>query len=157
MFEHDEFGLFNSTRHIENFLFYLNKFYLGTFQNLEYSLLPENELAFLYMISDIFNKPLIEENQDFSELILVVENKHSKLNEDMQVIIEIAYSLLHHSIHVYDMRKISPEAGVLIKNAIDILSENHDIVQLKKFDVLSISQEYGAARAKINESYDLIL
>jgi len=157
MFENDDFGYFNSANHIENFLFYLNTFYTEAFQNLEYTHLPENEIAFLYVISELFEKPMITQDQDFSELMSAIESLYPRLSEDFQTIVEIAYSLLHHSIHVNDIRKLPPETGIVIKNAIDILSENNDVVQFKQYEIVSIARNYFVLQSDLYNNYELSL
>lgn len=142
MFEYDEFGLFTNENQLSNFLFYLTTLYPHEFYDLQYFAIPENELSFLYLISEVFDNPLISDYQDFRQLVVNVDIESRELDDDKREVIEFAFNLLAYSIQINDIRKISITYGVLIKNAIDISVSEYDIVQHKQYEVVSIAKNY---------------
>ena len=142
MLEYDEFGLFTNENQLSNFLFYLTTLYPHEFNDLQYFAIPENELSFLYLISEIFDYPLISDNQDFRQLVQNVDVKSRELDDDLQEVIEMAFNFLQYSVKIVDIRKMPLLYGILIKNAIDILISNNDIVQFKQYEVVSIAKNY---------------
>lgn len=98
MFEYDEFGLFTSQKHIDNFLFYMTALYPEEFENYKYFTLPENELSFIYIISDIFDYPLISNTQDFNEIITNIDAELNYLENNQHEALDIAFDFLNYRI-----------------------------------------------------------
>lgn len=157
MFDYDEFGLFYSVNHIENFLFYMQTLYYEDFTNNKFNNLPENELAFLYLISELFDYPLISENQDIIQLLNNLGDETNFLDENQGKVLIIAYDLLNYRLSIQDTRKLPNSYGPLIKNGFDILTGNNDVVQFKQYEVVSIAKKYFELQYQFNKDYDLIL
>lgn len=153
MFEYDEFGLFTNKKHIENFLVYLTYLYPKEFEKHQFFALPENELSFLYIIAEIFDYPLITDKQNFSELIDNVDAETTYLEDTQKATVELAYDFLDYCIKINDMRKLPLTYGVLIKNAIDILASDNDIVQFKQYEVVSIAKRYQELEYQAHNDY----
>ena len=115
MFEYDEFGLFTSQKHIDNFLYYMTTIYQEDFFNYKFFALPENELSFIYIISEIFDYPLISANQDFDEIVINIDKELNNLEDNQQEVIDLAYGFLNFSIQISDTRKLPLAYGVLLK------------------------------------------
>lgn len=152
MFEYDEFGLFTSQKHIDNFLYYMTTIYQEDFFNYKFFALPENELSFIYIISEIFDYPLISDNQDFHEIFKNIDKELNYIEDNQQEVIDLAYGFLNFSIQISDTRKLPLTYGILIKNAMDILSSNNDIIQFKQYEVVSITRNYYELKIE-NSSY----
>lgn len=142
MFEYDEFGLFTSQNHIDNFLFYMKTIYSEDFFNYSFFALPENELSFIYIISEIFDYPLISDSQGFCEILSNIDKELSYLENNQQEVLHIAFDFLNFSIQISDTRKLPLTYGILIKNAMDILASNNDIIQFKQYEVVNIVRTY---------------
>jgi hypothetical protein len=140
MIEFDEFGLFMNIQHIDNFLYYMNALYNEEFNSDKFYDFPRNEISFIYMISHIFEYSLISDYQNFKDLIETIDFRYRRLDSNQQEVVDLAFDLLKHSVHISDMRKIPEDYGVLIKNAIDILAGNYDVILTKQFEVVSIAR-----------------
>lgn len=154
MIEYDEFGLFMNTQHIDNFLFYMNALYTEEFNNDKFYDFPRNEISFIYIISHIFEYSLISDYQNFKELIETIDFRYRRLDSNQQEVIDLAFNLLKHSVHISDMRKIPEDYGVLIKNALDMLAGNYDVILTKQFEVVSIAKMYSEIELDRNNLLD---
>lgn len=155
MFEYDEFGLFTSQKHIDNFLFYMTTIYSEEFFNYKYFALPENELSFIYIISEIFDYPLISDKQDFHQIVFNIDKELKFLENNQQEVIDIAFDFLNYCIQISDTRKLPLTYGILIKNAMDILASNNDIIQFKQYEVVNIAKKYYEIEIASFTSYEI--
>lgn len=156
MFENDEYGLFGNSEHqIANFLYYMETLYNDEFSNYKYFALPENELAFIYIVSEIFEFPLIQNYHSLKDLTDIVSDKLDELEENKKQMINYAFNFLNFTIKVDDTRRLPLTYGVVLKNAIDILAGNNDIVLFKQYEVVNIVRNYQEQIMSINYNYEL--
>lgn len=157
MIEFDEFGLFMNIQHIDNFLYYMNALYTEEFNSEKFYDFPRNEISFIYMISHIFEYSLISDFQNFKDLIETLDFRYRTLDSNQQEVVDLAFDLLKHSVFISDTRKIPEYYGVLLKNAIDILVGNYDVILTKQFEVVSIAKKYNELQLAYRVSNDINL
>lgn len=134
----DYIGYFIKEHHRSNFTYLITNLYPRIEEFYISKVLPENELAFIYLIAVIFEDILSYRDEPLDDYFDKIIEQGSFLDKNDQKALSIAIDFLNSEAHL-NFEDLPHTYGIEIKNALDILQSTNDLVKFTQYEVVAIA------------------
>lgn len=134
----DYIGYFIKEYHRNNFTYLITNLYPGVEEYYISKVLPENELAFIYLITAIFEDILVYMGESINDYFDKVIEQGNLLDQNDRYALSIAIDFLNSEANL-NFRKLPYNFGIEIKNALDIIQSTNDLVKFTQYEIVAIA------------------